>query len=114
MFGENDAKSVLIVALLTFLINVPFGYWRAQVKRFSVNWFLAIHLPVPFIVVLRFLFGVQLNLTTILTFVIAFFLGQRTGILLYEYLRRKRTERREKNPLKLKENDDGEKKGNPN
>jgi hypothetical protein len=34
-------------------LNVPFGAYRATVATFSARWFLAIHLPIPFILVLR-------------------------------------------------------------
>lgn len=34
-------------------LNVPFGTYRATVPRLSLRWFLAIHLPIPLIVLLR-------------------------------------------------------------
>ncbi|MEK7773662.1 MAG: hypothetical protein AAB307_04890, partial [Deltaproteobacteria bacterium] len=37
--------------------NIPFGYFRAGVKKLSFKWFLYIHLPIPFIFVLRNLAG---------------------------------------------------------
>jgi small basic protein len=89
MFGGNNPTEVLTVAVLTFLINIPFGYWRAQVKKFSKDWFLAIHLPVPLIVAMRLLMGVHLNIPTVITFVVAFFLGQRTGVLIYRKLQKR-------------------------
>ncbi|MEW6183238.1 MAG: hypothetical protein AB1500_08685 [Bacillota bacterium] len=42
-----------VVAAAVFFINIPFGYWRANVPRRSTCWFLAIHLPIPAIVMLR-------------------------------------------------------------
>jgi len=89
MFGENAVSHVAVVALLTFLVNIPFGYWRAKTKKFSKEWFLAIHLPVPLIVLFRILMGVHLNIPTLVTFVISFFLGQRVGILLNRYVEEK-------------------------
>ena len=89
MFGENELSHVLVVALLTFLVNIPFGYWRAKVEKFSKEWFLAIHLPVPLIVAFRLLMGVHLNIPTVVVFVISFFLGQRAGIVLNRLLERK-------------------------
>ncbi len=44
---------VVIVAVLTFLLNLPFGAWRAGLKKFSFAWVVAIHLPVLFIIPLR-------------------------------------------------------------
>lgn len=43
----------LIVAAV--LINVPFGYFRAGHRRLSWQWLLAIHAPVPLVIVLRLL-----------------------------------------------------------
>jgi uncharacterized membrane protein AbrB (regulator of aidB expression) len=89
MFGENSISHILIVALLTFLINIPFGYWRAKTKKLSKEWFLAVHLPVPLIVLFRITFGVHLNIPTFVVFVISFFIGQRVGIILNHYVERK-------------------------
>jgi len=89
MFGENSLSHILIVAFLTFLVNIPFGYWRAKLKKLSKEWFLAVHLPVPLIVLFRILFGVHLNIPTFIVFVISFFIGQRVGIILNRYIERK-------------------------
>jgi len=68
-----------IVTLLTFLFNIPFGYWRASVKKFSWKWFLAVHVPIPFIVFMRFYFHLGFQLYTYPFLVGAFFLGQFAG-----------------------------------
>ena len=41
------------IALAAFIINLPFGYMRAKTKKFSIQWFLYIHLPIPLIIVFR-------------------------------------------------------------
>ena len=75
--------SVLIfITILVFILNIPFGYWRANVKRFSTQWFLAIHIPVPFIVALRLLSGIGFGWHTYLFLVGGFFLGQQLGSIL--------------------------------
>ncbi len=46
----------LIIAglvLLAFLVSVPCGYLRQNYSKYSFMWFLLIHLPIPFIVLLR-------------------------------------------------------------
>ena len=46
----------LIIAglvLLAFIVSVPCGYLRQNYKKYSFMWFLLIHLPIPFIVLLR-------------------------------------------------------------
>ncbi|MEN8155495.1 MAG: hypothetical protein ABFS10_00970 [Bacteroidota bacterium] len=68
-----------IVALIVFLINLPFGYWRANTKRFSAQWFLAIHIPVPMVIALRIFSDIGFGFTTYPVLVGAFFLGQFSG-----------------------------------
>lgn len=46
------------VLLFTFLINLPFGYWRQGLKKLSVMWFVAIHLPIPLVIALRIGLGI--------------------------------------------------------
>jgi hypothetical protein len=39
--------------LAAFGANLPFGAYRSTVRRLSLRWFLAIHLPIPAIFLLR-------------------------------------------------------------
>lgn len=70
---------ILLVAIAVFLFNLPFGYWRSKVKKFSLQWFLAIHLPVPFVILLRIYSNIGFELYTYPIIVGAFFLGQFIG-----------------------------------
>jgi hypothetical protein len=70
---------LLVVAILVFLINMPFGYWRSGVPRFSLQWILAIHLPVPLIVACRIFLGLGWHLSTFPVLIGAFFVGQLAG-----------------------------------
>lgn len=72
-----------LVALAVFLINLPFGYWRAQSARFSRQWMLAIHLPVPAVIALRIFSGLGWQLISFPVLIGAFFLGQWGGGKLY-------------------------------
>ncbi len=76
--------NLIIVLITAILINIPFGYWRANVRRFSLQWFLAIHLPVPFLILLRNFSGVELELLTFIFLITAFFLGQLAGKKMFE------------------------------
>ena len=67
------------VALLVFLLNLPFGYWRASTKKFSRQWMLAIHLPVPLVIALRVWSGLGWKLISFPVLIGAFFLGQYVG-----------------------------------
>jgi hypothetical protein len=74
-------------ATLVFLINLPFGYWRAGVRKLSRPWFLAIHLPVPLVIVVRFLSGLGWRFVTFPVMIGAFFAGQFLGGLLRRWRR---------------------------
>ncbi|MFQ6047392.1 MAG: hypothetical protein ACE5PT_13725 [Gemmatimonadales bacterium] len=67
------------VALVIFALNLPFGFWRAGTKRFTLPWFLAIHVPVPLAVALRVIAGVGWRMGALPLFVGAFFAGQFLG-----------------------------------
>ncbi len=44
---------IVLVALAAVVLNLPMGYWRASTRKFTWQWFLAIHLPIPLIFLLR-------------------------------------------------------------
>ncbi len=73
------AKFALVFALFSFtsMINLPFGVLRAKAKKFSVKWFLYIHLPIPFIFLARVISGLDYRYIPIL--VTAAVLGQILG-----------------------------------
>ena len=43
--------------LFSFGVNVPLGYLRETSRKFSLHWFVLIHLSIPFIIALRSMFG---------------------------------------------------------
>jgi len=67
------------VAAAILALNLPFGYWRAGLRRFSGRWFLAVHAPVPLAIGLRFAMGLGFQWRTLPIFVAAFFGGQWLG-----------------------------------
>jgi len=73
-----------------FLINLPFGLWRARSKRFSRPWFLAVHVPVILAIGFRILMGIRFMLGTVPLFVGAFFLGQSVGGRLRPFANRRK------------------------
>lgn len=46
---------IMAFAVAVFVINLPFGSYRNTTRKFSPAWFLAIHLPIPLVIVLRLL-----------------------------------------------------------
>jgi hypothetical protein len=81
-------SKLFLFAMLIFAFNVPFGMWRAKVKKFSWQWFASIHIPIPFIVLLRIYGEVGFGWQSYVYFVSAFFLGQLAGKW---FLKRSRT-----------------------
>ncbi len=79
-----------IVAVIVFVFNIPFGYWRANTKKFSLQWILAIHLPVPVVIALRLLSGLGFEFITYPVLVGAFFGGQFFGKYLFDKLSKKK------------------------
>ncbi len=69
--------SIMELMLLVFLINLPFGYWRFSAPKFSRHWMMAVHIPVPFVFLLRILSGFGWNVIPLL--VLSFAAGQFIG-----------------------------------
>lgn len=47
------AEKLIAYILIVVVLNFPFGSYRLLTRKFSLAWFLSIHLPIPFIIVLR-------------------------------------------------------------
>jgi len=75
--------NIFIVAITIFFLNIPFGYWRGNVRQFSLQWALAIHIPVPFVILLRLYSDIGFALYTYPILVGAFFGGQFLGKYLF-------------------------------
>ncbi len=78
----NKMLELIILSLAIFIFNIPFGYWRANVKKFSFQWVLSVHIPVPFIILARIFSDVGFAWYTYVFFVSAFFLGQKLGSII--------------------------------
>lgn len=55
----NSDTAIRLASLLAFALtsNVPLGYLRESSRRYSVRWFVLIHLSIPFIILLRLSLG---------------------------------------------------------
>jgi uncharacterized membrane protein YhaH (DUF805 family) len=76
------------ISLIVLVLNIPFGYWRANVRKFSWQWILSIHIPVVVIIAIRLLSHLGFAWYTYVFIVSAFFLGQQTGNYLMKRNRR--------------------------
>jgi hypothetical protein len=94
-------SNLWLVALGVLLINLPFGFWRAGCRKLSAPWFLAVHAPVPLVVLLRLGAGLGFQLGTVPMMAGAYlagqFLGGRTRLWLKE--RPAKTSRSDPPPL---------------
>ena len=75
----TDTAAYLTALAVTFGINLPCGYWRAGVRKFSPQWFVAVHAAVPMVIALRFALGLPFRWTMLPFFVAAYFGGQFAG-----------------------------------
>ncbi len=69
--------SIIELMVVIFLINLPFGYWRFKTTKFSKQWIMAVHMPVPFVFLLRVLAGFGWKVVPLLMF--SFAAGQFAG-----------------------------------
>jgi hypothetical protein len=60
-------------------VNLPFGWWREGLRKFSLPWLVAVHAPVPLVVGLRIASGLGWQLATFPWFLLAYFTGQFLG-----------------------------------
>lgn len=68
-----------LFALFVFVINIPFGWWRQGVRKFSPQWFVAVHAAVPMIIAVRLLAGYAWHWSQVPVLVAAYFGGQWLG-----------------------------------
>lgn len=47
------AVRIVLLATLVFVINIPFGAWRVRTVKRTIPWILSIHVPIPFLFLLR-------------------------------------------------------------
>lgn len=76
-------KLLLIVMAGVLVLNIPFGFWRAGVRKFSLPWILAVHLPIPFVIALRLLSGLGWSLASFPFVIAAYLTGQYLGAALW-------------------------------
>lgn len=74
---HNKFYAVLILLGFTLLINLPFGYARAKTKRYSFQWFLYIHIPIPIIFIARTISHIEFKYIPLLA--LAAIIGQIVG-----------------------------------
>lgn len=74
---QGQGHRVIELMLLGLLLNLPFGFLRAGTRKFSVSWFIFVHVPIPFLFIFRHL--LELNFWAIPFSLAAAVLGQVFG-----------------------------------
>lgn len=79
MAMDLTTKLALVTGLfsLTVMVNLFFGFLRSRTRKFSLAWFLCIHMPIPFIFLARV--SSHLSYRYIPVFVAAALIGQVLG-----------------------------------
>jgi len=77
---------VLYTCIATIIINIPFGYWTGALRKFSFWWFIAIHGPVPLVIIIRKFHNLQLSWTLAPFLLGSYFAGQYLGRTIYKIL----------------------------
>lgn len=52
-FSNHSHLLLMVLLIITFVITLPFGVWRVRCRKFTIQWWLAIHLVIPFIFLMR-------------------------------------------------------------
>jgi len=71
--------NIVKAALSVIITNLPFGYWRASTRKYSIDWFLSVHIPVILVVVFRFYFEIGFDFYTYPILILSFLCGQFFG-----------------------------------
>jgi hypothetical protein len=74
---HSKTFTILFLCAFTLLINLPFGRMRAKTKRYSLRWFLYIHIPIPLIFIARTIAHIEFKYIPVL--ILAAITGQILG-----------------------------------
>ncbi len=79
----SQALSLASLLLFALLVNLPLGYLRESSRKYSLRWFVLIHLSIPFIIAYRLAEGFSWQ---VIPFTVAFAVA---GQLLGGYIKRR-------------------------
>lgn len=74
---EKILLTLFILTFIALILNLPFGYLRSTAKKFSLKWFLYIHIPIPFVILMRVWLGFGYKVIPLL--LVGSMLGQLLG-----------------------------------
>ncbi len=85
-----------ITCLATVVINLPFGYIRGGFRKLSFWWFVAIHAPVPIVIMIRKFHDLELSWILAPFLLGSFFIGQLLGRKIYVLKPYRKQDKRQK------------------
>ena len=88
MGDANRTVMIAAIALFALIVNLPFGYLRTKTRKFSLQWFLCIHMPIPLIVAIRLYSGLSYK------FIPVFLIASITGQIFGGHIRRNNLKQR--------------------
>lgn len=76
---DFSSKIFVISAIfcLAVIVNLPFGFLRSRVKKFSLKWMIYVHLPVPLIILARVFSQIEFHYVPL--FLLGGIIGQLCG-----------------------------------
>ena len=74
---------VACTCIATIIVNLPFGYFRGGFRRLSFWWFVGIHAPVPFVILIRRFHHLDLTWEMAPFMLGSYLVGQIIGKLIY-------------------------------
>jgi hypothetical protein len=77
---------IFYTCLATIIINLPFGYLRGGLQKFSPCWFIAIHAPVPLVILIREFHKLELTWALAPFLLGSYFIGQFLGKKLWKVM----------------------------
>jgi len=82
--------------IATVIVNLPFGYIRGGFRKLSFWWFVAIHAPVPIVIMIRKFHDLELSWILAPFLLGSFFIGQLLGRKIYVLKPYRKQDRRQK------------------
>ncbi|UCF31341.1 MAG: hypothetical protein JSV26_02685 [bacterium] len=82
-YSANSPVLLAVLLSATFVLTLPFGAWRARCRKFTLKWWLAIHLIIPVIILMRMWGGFSYSYIPL--FLASTVLGQIAGGKIKQY-----------------------------
>lgn len=77
---------IFYTCIATVIVNLPFGYLRGGLPKLSVCWFIAIHAPVPLVILIRDFHKLDLSWSLAPFLLGSYFIGQYLGKKLWNII----------------------------